>query len=270
MRDLRAQGGHFLLDAPAQCLHQRHFAGERIAPGLEQRRLLHQCLLDSLILLCSDFEVLREHQRPGERLFRFEAGQRGAFGIDAVTQAIAVGIHAHIPKCQDGISGIHVLAVAHQHGAHDASFEVLHRTPVEVDLDEGRRHHRHRQRREGHPGAERYDGAEDDPPAGAQQALGVPLAGERCVTGIRRKCSDVHDRVLPCYAFFPRAERRTFMQSQSVVQPGVPLVQDALPPTITCACRCLVFITSLAGPNCCTRPASSTRILSTWAIREGR
>ena len=65
-----------------------------------------------------------------------------------------------------------------------------------------------------------------------------------------------------------RAARASWLRAASRCRLAFMLQQ--LPFTAACACFCIVFITSPAGPNCCTRPASSTRILSTWAMSDGR
>ena len=88
----------------------------------------------------------------------------------AIAQAIAIGIDADVPQHEDRISGTHALAVAHQHRAHDAALQVLHRPPIEIDLDEGGGDHRHRERREAHPRCDRHECREDDPPSDARQA----------------------------------------------------------------------------------------------------
>ena len=59
------------------------------------------------------------------------------------------------------------------------SFLVLDRPPVQVDLDESGRDHRHRQRRIGRPQRYRHDAEKDDPPAGTGQPGGQLLAAER-------------------------------------------------------------------------------------------
>ena len=207
-----------MLDALTLSFHQRHFAGERIAPRAEQRRLFRQRLLDALILLRRDDQVGGKDEGLGEGLLRLQPRQRGAFDIDAIAQAIAIGIHADIPEHQDGITGVHALTVAHQHGAHDAALEVLHRTPVEIDCDNGGRHHRHRERRKAYPEAERHDGAEDNPPAGAHQALGVIVIGARRRHGMQCLCHLADDLVSLFHAACPRCW--------------------------------IAFITSLAGPKC--------------------
>src|SRR5687768_3617036 len=56
---------------------------------------------------------------------------------------------------------------------------MLHRAPVEVDLDEGGRDHRHGKRRERDPRGQRHDRAEHDPPAGARKAAGLLLRERR-------------------------------------------------------------------------------------------
>ena len=194
--DLRAQGSDFLLDALTLRFHQRHFAGERIAPRIEQRRLFHQRVFDTLICLGRAEQFFGKDEHFGKCLLRLKPRERGAFDMDAISQAIAIGIHADIPEHQDRITGLHVLTVAHEHGAHNAALEVLHRPPVEIDFDNGGRYQRHRERRKADPDAERHDGAEDNTPAGAHQASGVLLACACLMVGTASACCAAHHLAL--------------------------------------------------------------------------
>ena len=125
-----------------------------MAPRSKQRRLLRQRLLDALIVARRGFKLAGEDQVAGARLFGLEPGQRGAFDIEAVGQAISIGIYTHVTEHQDRVAGFHALTVAHQYGTHNTALEVLHRTAVQVDFDEAWCDHRHRERCKAHPGCQ--------------------------------------------------------------------------------------------------------------------
>jgi hypothetical protein len=154
-RDLCVQGAHLLLDALALNVQQGDLARQRIAARLEQRALLGERLSDAIVGRCRLLQLGGEHERRGTVLLRLEPGEAGALHVQAVLEPISLRVHSHVSEHDDRIARAHALTVANEHGAHDAAFEVLYRAPVHVDLDEGGRNHRHRQRRGHHPGAQR-------------------------------------------------------------------------------------------------------------------
>src|SRR6185503_2243437 len=243
--DLAAQGRDLVLDLLPLRLHQSQLAPQGVATRLEEGRLLHDGFVDAGITAGDGPQIAGEDEGRRQRLLGLVPDEGRALGIDPVGDAVAVGVHADVAQNEDRLPGFHALAVAHQDLAHDAALEVLDWAAIELDADDGGGHDGHGEGGNGHPDADGHDGAEDDPPAEPDQAPRVLLGGPRSLW----------------------ADQGQLGGSRG---PGVQRPHAALSSPLPGACCCMAFSTWTAGPNCWIRPAASTRILSTWAMRERR
>jgi hypothetical protein len=173
--DLRPQRGAFLLDVPALRLHQPDFAFQRGAAGGEQRAFLAQHIVQPRIGGCHGEQIGRKAQPREPRLFSLQARDAGPQRLAVIGKAVAVRIDADVAQDQQGIARLDLLPVAHQHRPDDAAFAVLHRAPVEVDLDIARRQHCRSDRRQRQPERGRDHCDREQPPGGAHDGCGLFL-----------------------------------------------------------------------------------------------